>query len=205
MKNKSMISLWSVNILLIFGTTVAILFSTSSQMQMVSASVEGGAPASNTSKSSEGTGSAAQCTRNPHEPPCNQGTQQNNADISCEMDPEKCVPPNNAEQSQGGSQGVPSVSNTSNSDQSAAESLNPCITDPNKCKPTNNAEESQGSSQGTTPASSSGGVSSNSNQQAIDHINQAQSALQNGDTAGAQQHMDLAKQSLHCEGCEPTN
>jgi hypothetical protein len=141
MKNKSMISLWSVNILLIFGTTIALLVSTSSQMQMVSASLEGGAPGSN----------------------------------------------------------------TSNSNQSAAESLNPCITDPNKCKPTNNAEQSQGGSQGTAPASSSSGVSSNSNQQAIDHINQAQSSLQNGDTEGAQRSMDLAKNALHCPECQPTN
>ena len=39
---------------------------------------------------------------------------------------------------------------------------------------------------------------SNSSQQAVNHINQAQSALQNGDTAGAQSHLDLAKQALGC-------
>jgi hypothetical protein len=139
MKNKSMIGLQSRNILFIFGTVVALLVSTSSQMQMFSASVEGGVPGSN----------------------------------------------------------------TSNSNQGAAESLNPCITDPNKCKPTNNAEESQGGSLGVAPTSSSSGASSDSNQQAIDHINQAQSALQSGDTAGAQQHMDLAKQALGCSPLDP--
>ena len=35
-------------------------------------------------------------------------------------------------------------------------------------------------------------------EEAINHINQAQSALQNGDTAGAQSHLDLAKQALGC-------
>jgi hypothetical protein len=46
--------------------------------------------------------------------------------------------------------------------------------------------------------SSSSGASSNPNQQAIDHINQAQSSLQNGDTEGAQRNMDLAKNALGC-------
>lgn len=41
--------------------------------------------------------------------------------------------------------------------------------------------------------------SSNPNQEAIDHINQAQSALQNGDTEGASMHMDAAKQTLGCD------
>lgn len=123
MKNKSTTDLRLVNILLIFGMTVALVVSTSSS-QMISASVEGSAPGANTSNSSEGKGSAAQCTRNPHEPPCNQGAQQNNADVSCEEDP--------------------------------------------MCG------------------------------QAIDHINQAQSALQNGDTEGANGHLDLAKQELGC-------
>jgi hypothetical protein len=86
MKNKSTTDLRLVNILLIFGMTVALLVSTSSS-QMISASVEGGTPVPNTS---------------------------------------------------------------------------------------------------------------NSNQQAIDHINQAQSALQNGDTEGANGHLDLAKQALDC-------
>jgi hypothetical protein len=40
--------------------------------------------------------------------------------------------------------------------------------------------------------------SSSPNQEAINHINQAQSALQNGDTAGAHMHMDAAKQVLGC-------
>ena len=72
---------------------------------------------------------------------------------------------------------VESGSNTSNSNQGAAEGCNP-ITDP-RCN---------------TDSSSSG--ASDSNQQAIDHINQAQSAMQNGDTEGAQGHLDLAKQAL---------
>ncbi|MGH9987162.1 MAG: hypothetical protein ACRD8W_24715, partial [Nitrososphaeraceae archaeon] len=62
----------------------------------------------------------------------------------------------------------------------ATEGCNP-ITDP-RCNTEN-------------PNSSSSGAS-NSNQEAIDHINQAQSALQNGDTEGAQMHMDSAKQAL---------
>jgi hypothetical protein len=33
-------------------------------------------------------------------------------------------------------------------------------------------------------------------EEAVNHINEAQSALQNGDTAGAQMHMDLAKKVL---------
>lgn len=32
--------------------------------------------------------------------------------------------------------------------------------------------------------------------QAVEHINQAQAALQNGDTQGANNHLELAKQSL---------
>jgi hypothetical protein len=124
MKNKSTTDLRLENILLIFGTTVALLVSTSSQMQMISASVEGGAPGPN----------YYQCF---------------------------------------------------------GES---CLAGP---------EQSQGGSQGTAPGSSSGGASSDSNQQAIDHINQAQSSLQNGDTEGAQMHMDLAKQALGCSPLDP--
>jgi hypothetical protein len=41
------------------------------------------------------------------------------------------------------------------------------------------------------------------NQEAVNHIDQAQSALQKGDTAGAQSHLDSAKKALLCEGCEP--
>jgi hypothetical protein len=154
MKNKSMIGLQSRNILLIFGTTIALLVSISSS-QMISASVEGGAPGSNTSKSNQGA--AESC--DPARGYCGPGDQQNSADITCKEYPPLC-----------------------------------------------NAGQSQGGSQGTVPdSSSSSGTSSNANQQAINHINQAQSALQNGDTAGAQSHLDSAKQSLHCEGCEPTN
>ena len=43
------------------------------------------------------------------------------------------------------------------------------------------------------------------NQEAINHINQAQSALQNGDTAGAQMHMDAAKQALICNPGDPAH
>jgi hypothetical protein len=150
MKNKSIAGLQPLNLLLIFGTSVALLVSTSSS-QMISASVEGGTPVPNTSNSNQ---SAAEgCS--PMDPRCN-------ADISCETDPEKCVPPNNAEQSQGGSQG-------------------------------------------TAPASSNSGASSNPNQQAIDHINQAQSSLQNGDTEGAQRNMNLAKNALICNPGDPAH
>jgi hypothetical protein len=149
MKNKSMIGLQSQNHLLIFGVSVALLVSTSTQI--VSASVEGGTPGPNTSNSNQSA--AESCS--PMDPRCN-------ADISCETDPEKCVPPNNAEQSQGGSQGsVP----PNNADVS-------CEEDP-MCG------------------------------QAIDHINQAQSALQNGDTEGANGHLDLAKQALGCNPLDP--
>jgi hypothetical protein len=115
MKNKSMIGLQSRNIVLIFGTTVvALLVSISSQMQTVSASVEGGAPGSNTSNSNQGA--------------------------LCE---------------------------------------------------------------GCSPMDPSSGSSSNPNQEAADHINEAQSALQNGDTEGAQRHLDLAKQALGCNPLDP--
>jgi hypothetical protein len=40
-------------------------------------------------------------------------------------------------------------------------------------------------------------------EEAINHINQAQSALQNGDTAGAQSHLDLAKQAVGCSPLDP--
>jgi len=151
-----MSGLQSRNILLIFGTTiVALLVWTSSQMQMVSASVEGGAPGSNTSKSNQGA--AEGCS--PMDPRCGPEDQQNNADITCKEYPPLC-----------------------------------------------NAGQSQGGSQGTVPdSSSSSGTSSSANQQAINHINQAQSALQKGDTTGAQSHLDSAKKALLCEGCEPTN
>lgn len=82
---------------------------------------------------------------------------------------------------------VVSGSNTSNSNQGAAEGCNP-ITDP-RCNTEN-------------PSSSSSGAS-NSNQEAIGHINEAQSALQNGDTEGAQGHLDLAKQALGCSPIDP--
>lgn len=45
--------------------------------------------------------------------------------------------------------------------------------------------------------------------QGIEHINQAQAALQNGDIEGAQRHLDLAKESLGCppriHECGPTS
>jgi hypothetical protein len=73
-------------------------------------------------------------------------------------------------------------------------------------QPTNSGQ-SQGGSQDVTPNPSDGdgGGASNSNQQAIDHINQAQSALQNGDTAGAQMHMDAARQALICNPGDPAH
>ena len=40
-------------------------------------------------------------------------------------------------------------------------------------------------------------------EEAVDHINDAQSALQNGDTEGAQKHLDLAKQALGCNPLDP--
>jgi hypothetical protein len=71
-------------ILLIFGTAVvALLVSTTSQMRMVSASVEGGVPGSNTSNSNQGA--AEGCS--PIDPRCGLEDQQNNADVSCEEDP----------------------------------------------------------------------------------------------------------------------
>jgi hypothetical protein len=122
MKNKSTTDLRLVNMLLIFGTTVvALLVPTSSQLQMVSASVEGSAPGAN----------------------------------------------------------------TSNSNQGAAEGCSPM--DP-RCGP-----QDQPNSSGA----------SNPNQEAADHINEAQSALQNGDTEGAQRHLDLAKQALGCNPLDP--
>jgi hypothetical protein len=146
MKNKCMIGLQSQNILLIFGTTIVLLVLTSSQMQMVSASVEGSAPGSNTSNSNQGAVEGCDPARGY----CGPDDQQNNADITCKEYPPLC-----------------------------------------------NAGQSQGGSQGTVPdSSSSSGTSSNANQQAINHINQAQSSLQNGDTEGAQMHMDLAKKAL---------
>ena len=47
----------------------------------------------------------------------------------------------------------------------------------------------------TTPVE----AQSNPNQEAIDHITEAQSALDNGDTEGAKGHLDLAKKSLDCD------
>ena len=121
MKNKSIIGLQSWNILLIFGTTIALLVSTSSQMQMVSASLEGGAPGSNTSTSDQGA--AEGCT--PMDPRCGPQDQPNSSGAS------------------------------------------------------------------------------NPNQEAADHINEAKSALQNGDTEGAQRHLDLAHQALGCGYYDP--
>ena len=65
--------------------------------------------------------------------------------------------------------------------------------------PGSNASNSnQGGSQGSVPPNDAD-VSCEEDPmcgQAINHINQAQSALQNGDTEGAQQHMDLTKKAL---------
>ncbi|HET6730816.1 MAG TPA: hypothetical protein VFH04_04395 [Nitrososphaeraceae archaeon] len=46
------------------------------------------------------------------------------------------------------------------------------------------------------PGDASGPNASNPNQEAANHINEAKSALQNGDTEGAQRHLDLAHQAL---------
>ena len=54
-------------------------------------------------------------------------------------------------------------------------------------------------------SNSSGTTTSDSNQEAIAHINQAQSSLQNGDTEGAQMHMDLAKKALICNPGDPAH
>jgi hypothetical protein len=135
MKNENLICLWSVNVLFIFGTSVAFFVLTPSQI--VSASVDGRTTGPNTSDSNQG-----------------------------------------------------------------ATEVNPCIMDPKRCKQPSNSGQSQGGSQdqnGTpNPSDSSGGASNSNQQQAINHINQAQSSLQNGDTGGAQTHMDLAKQALIC-------
>ena len=40
-------------------------------------------------------------------------------------------------------------------------------------------------------------------EEAVNHIDEAQSALQNGDTEGAQRHLDLAKQALGCNPLDP--
>lgn len=69
----------------------------------------------------------------------------------------------------------------------------------------NTSNSNQGGSQGNVPPNNAD-VSCEEDPmcgQAIDHINQAQSALQKGDTAGAQSHLDSAKKALLCEGCEP--
>jgi hypothetical protein len=91
--------------------------------------------------------------------PCNPEDQPKIANVSCEEDPRKCIPPNNAEQSIGGSQGG-------------------------------------------VPGSSSSGAT-NPNQQAIDHISQAQFTLQNGDTEGGKGLLGLAKQALGCNPLDP--
>lgn len=75
--------------------------------------------------------------------------------------------------------------NTSNSNQGAAEGCTPI--DP-RCGP-----QDQPNSSGA----------SNPNQEAADHINEAKSALQNGDTEGAQRHLDLAHQALGCGYYDP--
>jgi len=51
--------------------------------------------------------------------------------------------------------------------------------------------------------SSPGSNASNLSQEVADHINEAKSALQNGDTEGAQRHLDLAHQALGCGYYDP--
>jgi hypothetical protein len=53
------------------------------------------------------------------------------------------------------------------------------------------------------PGDASGPNASNPNQEAANHINEAKSALQNGDTEGAQRHLDLAHQALGCDPWDP--
>jgi hypothetical protein len=53
------------------------------------------------------------------------------------------------------------------------------------------------------PGDASGPNASNPNQEAANHINEAKSALQNGDTEGAQRHLDLAHQVLGCDPWDP--
>ncbi|MGC2308060.1 MAG: hypothetical protein WA461_06635 [Nitrososphaeraceae archaeon] len=55
----------------------------------------------------------------------------------------------------------------------------------------------------TLSSQSSDPSTSNPNQEAADHINEAKSALQNGDTEGAQRHLDLAHQALGCSPWDP--
>jgi hypothetical protein len=58
--------------------------------------------------------------------------------------------------------------------------------------------EGVGPSGGPNQEAPSGGP----NQEAIDHISEAKIAIQNGDTEGAQRHLDLAHQALGmCTGC----
>jgi hypothetical protein len=64
---------------------------------------------------------------------------------------------------------------------------------------TSSSQMISASFQGGSPGSNA----SNLNQEVIDHINQAQSALQNGDTEGANGHLDLAKQALGCNPLDP--
>jgi hypothetical protein len=55
---------------------------------------------------------------------------------------------------------------------------------------------------------SGSGPTSNPNQEAIDHIkhiNQAHSAVQNGDTAGAQRHFGFGQGALICNPGDPAH
>jgi hypothetical protein len=46
-------------------------------------------------------------------------------------------------------------------------------------------------------------LASNSNQEAADRINDAKTALKNGDTEGAQKHLDAAHAALGCSPWDP--
>ncbi|MDN5866644.1 MAG: YfdX family protein [Candidatus Nitrosocosmicus sp.] len=58
----------------------------------------------------------------------------------------------------------------------------------------------EGSNTSNFSQEGAGGCNPYDCQEAVNHINEAKSSLQNGDTEGAQKHLDLAKQSL---GCNP--
>ncbi|MDN5866971.1 MAG: YfdX family protein [Candidatus Nitrosocosmicus sp.] len=56
----------------------------------------------------------------------------------------------------------------------------------------------EGSNTSNSNQERGGGCNEDGCLEAIGHINEAKSSLQNGDTEGAQRHLDLAKQALSC-------
>lgn len=61
----------------------------------------------------------------------------------------------------------------------------------------------EGPSNPNSNQAGAGGCTPSSCQEAVNHINEAHSAMQNGDSEGAQRHLDLAKESLlrACPDC----